>query len=147
MFNSIFNTILKVLKIYISFTALINDWKNNKTWLINKLRNNFSTREKLCLNNTSTLLHSHRTLKFYFFRNLNALKKSLFISECSRCDCVQTYNVTMIMNTWRQVINISVSWHCRVFTLRILFRESYDLMLLRSAVLHSSPLSASRALM
>ena len=56
-------------------------------------------------------------------------------------------NVTMIMNTWRQTTSISVPWHCKVLTLRILFRESYGLMFLKSAVLHNSLLSASRALM
>ena len=59
----------------------------------------------------------------------------------------QMYNATMIMDTWRQAISINVFWHCRVFTFRTLFRESYDLMLLKSAVLHNSSLNAFRTLM
>ena len=77
------------------------------------------------------------------YRWQNRRRKSCFRTEKLVCFC----NATMTMNTWRQATSISVPWHCRVFTLRILFREPYGLMLLRSAVLHNSPLSASRALM
>ena len=56
------------------------------------MRNSFNTREKFCLNNTPTSSHFHKTLRFYFFRNFNALKRLLFTSEYSHCNCVRTIN-------------------------------------------------------
>ena len=82
------------------------------------------------------------------FKNMQIRKsKSKQQSEIQKIKIVRECNVTMIMDTWRQVTSINVFWHCRVFTLRILFRELYGLMLLRSAVLYNSLLSAFRALM
>ena len=87
-----FSVVSKISKTHILFTSLFDDWKNNKIWLINKLRKNFNTWEKLGLNNTSMSLHFYEMSKFNFLRNSNVLKEFLFILKCSRCDCIRTIN-------------------------------------------------------
>ena len=51
------------------------------------------------------------------------------------------------MNTWCQVININVFWHCKIFILKILFKEPYNLMFLKSTILHNSFFNEFCALM
>ena len=74
IFNNIFNAVSKISKIYVLFTLLINDWKDNKAWLINKLINIFNTRRKLYLYNTSTWSYLRRTSKSFFFWIFDTLK-------------------------------------------------------------------------